>query len=226
LPNYTNWTQRNRYGITEEFLIENYVNKRLSSDKLAEMVGCERTAILRRLRHHGITVRGSNETKKGARSKNRIDLPEEEVIAMYMQDYQSAQTVADHYGVSVGPIHRILKENGIKTKPLGKSRNYFGENSPNYRHEITDKEREQRRDMNAQAVWREEVYKLDGHRCVKCERNGKLNAHHIFSHAYYPEKRWDVNNGATLCVYCHREFHSRYGIKRFTDADFREFITP
>ena len=161
-----------------------------------------------------------------------------EVLQKYYVDMMMpTDAIGDIFGCTSGPvlralrkfgipIDRILKENGIKKKPNGKARNYFGKNSPNYNPSITDKEREQRRDMNAQAEWRNKVYELDGHRCIKCNRNGKLNAHHIFSHAKYPEKRWDTNNGATLCVYCHREFHSLYGIKRFTDQDFRDFIKP
>ena len=226
MANYTNWQERNRYGLTEEFLRKHYIDMRMPSDKIGAMVGCTASNILRYLRNFGIPVRHHNDTKRGARAKNRMDLPVDEVIAMYAKDFQSAQTVADHYGISRGPIDRILKENGIPKKPMGKTRDYSGANHPNYRPSLTEKERDQRRDMNAQAEWRLKVYEADGHKCIKCDRNGKLNSHHIFSHAYHPEKRWDVKNGATLCVYCHREFHSLYGIKRFTDADFRDFIKP
>ncbi len=215
-----------KYGFTAEILQRYYVDMLMPADAIGDIFGCTSGPVLRALRKFEIPVRHHNDTKRGSKASNRMDLPDAEIIEMYMQDYQSAQTVAAHFGISRGPIDRILKENGIKKKPNGKARNYFGKNSPNYNPSITDKEREQRRDMNAQAEWRDKIYELDGHRCVKCNRNGKLNAHHIFSHSKYTEKRWDTDNGATLCVYCHREFHSLYGIKRFTDQDFRDFIKP
>lgn len=54
-------------------------------------------------------------------------------------------------------------------------------------------------------VWRASVFKRDGYRCVNgC--NGKyLNADHIKPFALYPELRFELSNGRTLCVECHRK---------------------
>lgn len=52
--------------------------------------------------------------------------------------------------------------------------------------------------------WRTDVYKRDNYTCVLCgDSGGRLNADHIKSFAYYPELRFDINNGRTLCVECH-----------------------
>jgi hypothetical protein len=54
-------------------------------------------------------------------------------------------------------------------------------------------------------LWREAVFKRDNYICVFCkERGGELNADHIKSFAYYPELRFAINNGRTLCVSCHK----------------------
>ena len=64
-------------------------------------------------------------------------------------------------------------------------------------------------------AWRTQVFERDNHTCRRCfTRSGdwsakgkrvNLVAHHIKSWQDYPELRYDVDNGATLCVKCHNE---------------------
>lgn len=62
-------------------------------------------------------------------------------------------------------------------------------------------------------LWRESVYKRDNWTCQKCkEKGGKLVADHIKSFAEYPELRFELSNGRTLCVDCHKQTEN-YGIK-------------
>jgi len=57
--------------------------------------------------------------------------------------------------------------------------------------------------------WRTTVFERDDYTCQNCgARNGNgkyvyLEAHHIKSWAEFPELRFDVNNGITLCKNCH-----------------------
>jgi 5-methylcytosine-specific restriction endonuclease McrA len=69
--------------------------------------------------------------------------------------------------------------------------------------------------------WRSKVYKRDNYTCIICGDNkgGNLNADHIISFAVILEKHhmssledalicdelWDVDNGRTLCVECHKK---------------------
>lgn len=58
--------------------------------------------------------------------------------------------------------------------------------------------------------WRADVYTRDDFTCQKClKRGGKLNAHHIKSWAKYPEHRFDLENGITLCEVCHKSIHKK-----------------
>ena len=67
------------------------------------------------------------------------------------------------------------------------------------------------RDSNEYKNWRQNVYKRDNYRCVKCGSKEKLNAHHIKSWKNYPELRYDINNGVTLCEKCHIAWHKEHG---------------
>lgn len=53
-------------------------------------------------------------------------------------------------------------------------------------------------------LWREAVFKRDNWSCVWCGHKGNVHADHIKRFADYPELRFAIDNGRTLCVPCHR----------------------
>ena len=74
--------------------------------------------------------------------------------------------------------------------------------------------------------WRNEVFKRDNFICQKCGQKGfKLNAHHIMAFSKYPEKRFDVSNGITLCEECHIKFHDKYSWFDSNIEQVEEFIS-
>lgn len=69
---------------------------------------------------------------------------------------------------------------------------------------ISKRRREERNDA-AYFLWRRRVYRRDERKC-RLENNdcwGKLVVHHILSWKDYPELRYDLNNGITLCKFHH-----------------------
>ena len=75
-------------------------------------------------------------------------------------------------------------------------------------------------------AWREAVYKRDNYTCQCCGDNtgGNLNAHHKDSYDINPKKRYEVDNGVTLCVSCHTDFHNKYGYGKNTEEQIKEYV--
>lgn len=102
-----------------------------------------------------------------------------------------------------------------------------GENNPSWNSNLTEEDRDRNRvtSEGSQEKWRKEVFARDEYICQYCGGNQKLNAHHLDGYHWCKEKRFDVNNGVTLCVECHKEFHKAFGHKNNTREQYEEFIT-
>ena len=60
-------------------------------------------------------------------------------------------------------------------------------------------------------LWRESVFKRDNYTCIFCGDNkgGNLEADHIKRWCDYPELRFAIDNGRTLCHDCHIKVHRK-----------------
>lgn len=104
----------------------------------------------------------------------------------------------DAVGIGVDSAHAAVNENG-------KIQVWFGIAVPPWRR--SDKEQ---RNTVEYRVWRTKVFERDDYTCQDCEqRGGELNAHHIKPFAKYKDLRFEVSNGVTLCIDCHKEVHKK-----------------
>jgi 5-methylcytosine-specific restriction endonuclease McrA len=61
--------------------------------------------------------------------------------------------------------------------------------------------------------WRNAVLVKDNYTCQLCKNSGgKLIGHHIFPWAGYPELRFNIMNGMTLCKACHLLTHKKHNL--------------
>jgi hypothetical protein len=115
------------------------------------------------------------------------------------------RSAAKHRG-----LKRTQDQNNRKSEIM-KGKN-AGSRSPNWKGGITPINHGIRHSREFK-LWREAVFKRDNYTCVWCGiRNGVgvgktivLHPDHIKPFALYPELRFAIDNGRTLCVDCHKK---------------------
>lgn len=98
----------------------------------------------------------------------------------------------------------MLEEQKLKVSKSRRGK-MMGELNPAWKGGITPENRKIRASINYR-LWREAVFAKDNWTCQECGWRGcKLHADHIKPFAIFPELRFAIDNGQTLCVGCHRK---------------------
>ena len=110
-------------------------------------------------------------------------------------------------GKEFGPVNRLSKKFcSIKCKV-----DYLqGENHPRWQGGKSLETRRARA-KSEYSIWRKAIFERDNYICQDCGDKSKkgnrieLQAHHIKRIADYPDLAYDINNGKTLCIDCHKK---------------------
>lgn len=177
-----------------------------SATKISKILGVSIKPITRCMRNIGLTVRMAG--------KDLYDATRDEYILSEYTSGKSLIKIAKELDTSHEVIKNHLRKMGIvefrtkKSYVNEYSRDRVGKNNPNWRGGVST-ENETIRGSNEMFEWKYKVIGRDNFICQNCGKNGNICAHHIRTFSKYPELRFDVNNGVTLCKMCHREIHSK-----------------
>jgi len=140
---------------------------------------------------------------------------------------KSTTAIAAEIGCSSRSVALWLERHGIQARNTGsqpghkrnstdecrqkmsaaKRGQFIGPDNPNWRGGIQLKHPE--RNRYPAKMWVKAVKDRDGWECTECASTDRLHAHHIKRWKDYPELRYEVSNGVTLCHKCHELAHGR-----------------
>lgn len=113
-------------------------------------------------------------------------------------------------GKKINHTHHLLgtkHSDETRKKMSEKAKNRFSviQNHPRYKTDRSSLAKRQQRNDSAYFAWRRDVWSRDKFKCKISDGNcsGRIEAHHILSWKDYPELRYEVNNGITLCHHHH-----------------------
>ena len=126
---------------------------------------------------------------------------------------------------------QVAWNKGLNRLIDGRIKKYIrsGENHPNWKGGITTENHKVRNSIEM-SVWRKAVFIRDNYTCVECgdrnyEGRGKtlvLQADHIKPFSLFPELRFAIDNGRTLCITCHRKTDT-WGTK-LNESPYKELV--
>lgn len=154
----------------------------------------------------------SEETKKKMSLKQRGRVLSDETKEKIRQarlgtkwSEERKRAVSEKYTGSGNPF--FGKSHSMETRV--KLTKYTGAAKANWKGGITPEHKRVRSTFKYR-IWKNAVKKRDNYTCVWCGSKKELEADHIQSFAYFPELRYEVSNGRTLCRPCHKKTDS-YG---------------
>lgn len=121
--------------------------------------------------------------------------------------------------------HHLISSGVVSCGCLRNERLPRGSKHHSWNPNLTDQDRNQKRDEIKLKPLRLLVFDRDNYTCQKCKKtNCYLNAHHLDGFHWFIEGRYDLNNLISLCKTCHADFHRRFGRRHNTKVQMDEFL--
>jgi hypothetical protein len=208
-----------KYSVDTDKLRELY-DSGLTLRQIAPIVGVPARTINRYMRAAGVNLRSPGTPTIPA-------LTDEAWLRReYLVEGKSTPVIAREIGCGIRTVASALKRHGIAARNVGSEKGhkrstdaarqkmsaarrgkYLGPDNPHWKGGITLKDPDRNRYQSK--MWVKAVKDRDGWQCTKCGATERLHAHHIKRWRDYPELRYDVSNGVTLCHDHHEEAHGR-----------------
>lgn len=115
---------------------------------------------------------------------------------------KSYRKYCSRYCMNINPEHRAKHRLSL----IGRVMPFRGKPRLSRRTGVSGTERHQAMGKIEYRTWRTSVFKRDDYTCQICfVRGGYLEADHIKPWRTHEELRYEVSNGRTLCLKCHRQ---------------------
>jgi transposase/5-methylcytosine-specific restriction endonuclease McrA len=236
---------KTKFKITKDELFKLYVVEKKDSKEIAKMFNVNNQTVLNWLKRYNIPIRTKSEINKIRFQNTEFKKKFSQIMRkIFEKNLEIKKKIGEkskerwenpNYKEKIKQKHKKRWENPIFRKRMSQKRKELWQN-PIYRLKVRKslskiKRRKQQREPREERklleykLWVEAVFKRDNYTCQKCGKKGKkLEAHHIFNWADYPELRYAIDNGITLCRECHKEFHKQFGLRKNTKAQLEAFL--
>ena len=137
----------------------------------------------------------------------------EKLEELYLNRFLSMKSISKELNLSFLTVWKYIHKYEIPVRTEmhnsflgGKPFNYVNGSAQGRRNSIKDRKKD--------TDWRKMVFERDNYTCQGCGDVGcKLEADHIKRFAEYPNLRYELSNGQSLCIPCHRKKTSEEGKK-------------
>ena len=154
-------------------------------------------------------------------------------ICILRSEGNHVKGIAEELGISRGTIYDWLKKG--ETARAGKYHKFYNDwldASEEYKIKRPNKgtydskyyQKRHTYSHKGYGKFRRDVLERDGYACVCCGYDDLLEVHHLKGATENPELMSDVDNGVTLCKYCHSKFHHIYSRYANNPNQFYEFM--
>jgi len=155
-------------------------------------------------RHHGVRFQKGHKINVGKKRK-----PFSETTKKKLSESHKGQSAWNKGKAKVKECKncnkKFIGQNKIFCSDLCRFNYSKGKNSPSWKGGITNIN-SQIRKSEEYKLWRKSVFERDDYTCIWCGKvGGILHADHIKPFSLFPELRFAIDNGRTLCIDCHKK---------------------